>query len=434
MLLRAALVTGLLLAGVSRLGAEEPTWPQFRGPDGQGNVVGTAPLEWSEQQGVRWKTPLPGRGWSSPVVEGNQIWMTTAIEKQGDRSKIERVGGTPAGQLDQASALSLRAICVDRRSGELVHDVELVHVENPNPIHALNSYASPTPVVEQGKLYCHFGRYGTVCLDTQTLDIVWRRVFEIEHYVGPGSSPVMCDDLLVLTCDGADKQFIVAVDKQTGKTAWQQDRPPLRSTNPDTCKSYCTPLVVENDGTKQIVIPGAQWIIAYAPEDGHEIWRHDHGSGFSIVPRPVVDDDHVYCCTGFGSTKLLAIPYKSEGDVSDADWVHSKQVPTQPSPLLHEGRLYLVSDNGIGQCIDTATQKVLWKQRMPGNYSASILRVDNRLYYFSREGVTTVIDANSPKGDELATNQLDGSHMATPAVVDGEFIVRTATHLYAIGQ
>ena len=434
MLFRRSLLILPLLACLPVLQAEEALWPQFRGPDGQGTATGPAPLEWSEQQGVRWKTPIPGRGWSSPVVEGNQIWMTTAIEVPADSDKLEAVGGTAAAQMALASELSLRAVCVDRQSGDIVHDVELVHIDHPKPIHSLNSYSSPTPIIEEGKLYCHFGRYGTMCLDTATCEIDWEREFEIEHYVGPGSSPVLCGDLVVLTCDGADKQFIVAVDKRNGKTVWQKDRPPIRATNPDLRKSYCTPLVVECEGESQIVIPGAQWIIAYAPEDGREVWRLDHGSGFSIVPRPVVDDQTIYCCTGFGGSKLLAIPLHSKGELAEASWTHEKQVPTQPSPLLYKGRIYLVSDNGIGQCINTATQEVVWKKRMPGNYSASILRVGDRLYYFNREGETIVVDANSDKGEVLATNQLEGRLMATPAVVEGEMIIRSDTHLYAIGQ
>lgn len=416
----------------------ETEWPQFRGPDGQGNVEQDAPLEWSEDSGVVWKTAIPGRGWSSPVVEGDRIWMTSAIERAADPEDLkERTKGSPtANAMALAAEVSLRVVCVDRKTGEVLHDEEVLHVEKPDPIHSLNSYASPTPVVEDGRLYCHFGCYGTVCLDTSDLSKIWEREFPNDHFVGPGSSPVLCDDLLVLTCDGGYKQYVVAVNKETGKTVWKKDRPPIRATNPDFRKSYCTPLVIEENGEKQIVIPGAQWIIAYAPEDGRAIWTFDHGAGFSLVPRPVVDDTHIYCCTGFIKANLLAIRRGGSGDVtkSHIEWYHGKQVPTQPSPILYDGRLFIVSDNGIGQCLDAETGEVIWKKRLAGNYSASPLLVGDRVYFFSREGTATVVDANSPKGDVVATSELDGGYMATPAVVDGQLIVRTETHLYAIGE
>lgn len=418
--------------------AAETEWPQFRGPDGQGHVATGAPLEWSEDSGVVWKTAIPGRGWSSPVVEGDRIWMTSAVEHAADPEELkERTkGSSTANAMELAADVSLRVVCVDRKTGQLLHDQEVLHVAEPDPIHSLNSYASPTPVVEPGRLYCHFGCYGTVCLDTSDLSTVWEREFPIDHMVGPGSSPVMCGDLLVLTCDGGDLQYVVAVDKNTGKTVWKKDRPPLRATNPDFKKSYCTPLVIEENGEKQIVIPGAQWIIAYAPEDGREVWTFDHGSGFSLVPRPVVDDKHIYCCTGFAGDRLLAINRGGSGDVtkSHIDWYHGKQVPNQPSPVLYDGRLFMVSDNGIGQCLETSTGQVIWKKRLEGNYSASPLLVGERVYFFSREGTALVIDANSADGDVLATNELDGGYMATPAVVDGRLIVRTESDLYLIGD
>lgn len=416
----------------------EAIWPQFRGPGGQGHAPTTeAPTEWSETKGVRWKIAVPGRGWSSPVVWGDQIWMTTAIEQAATEEEVEASakGLVPVEALNLASKLSLRAICIDRTTGKLLHNVALVEVDDPKAIHSLNSYASPTPVIDHGQLYCHFGRYGTVCVEVSDLSVVWERKFEIEHYVGPGSSPCLCGDLLVLTCDGADQQYIAAVDKDSGEDRWKVDRPPIRSENPDFRKSYCTPLVVEYDAREEIVVTGAQWIVAYSPLDGREIWRVDHGSGFSVVPRPVADDGHVYCCTGFSGAGVLAVRLGGSGDVSETHvtWSHLKQAPTQSSPLLHQGKMYLVSDSGIGQCLDATNGDVLWKKRLPGDYSASPLRVGERIYFFSRDGDTTVL-STADKGSRIATNQLDSGIMATPAAVDGALLIRTETHLYAIGQ
>lgn len=431
-----AVLIGIVALQGTLIGAAE--WPQFRGPDGQGVAESNAPLEWNEETGVVWKTVVPGRGWSSPVVEGDQVWMTTAVERAVDPDEFKkRVAGNPmASAMEMAGELSLRAVCVDRQTGELLHDLELVKVENPNPIHSLNSYASPTPVIENGRLYCHFGRYGTVCVDVSNQSIVWHREFQIEHYVGPGSSPVLCDNVLVLTCDGADKQFIVAVDKASGETVWQTDRPPIRASDPDFRKSYSTPLVVQQGKTKEIVIPGAQWIIAYDAIDGSERWSIDHGNGFSLVPRPVASDSHIYCCTGYMQPRLLAVRRGGQGDIGDShiSWSHTKQTPTQPSPLLLGGRIFTVSDAGIGQCLDAASGEVIWKNRLPGNYSASPLSASDRVYFFNRDGQTTVVDAQADKLQVLASNELEGQIMATPAVLDGRILIRADKHLYAIGE
>jgi len=192
---------------------------------------------------------------------------------------------------------------------------------------------------------------------------------------------------------------------------------------------------VTANGQQQIVIPGAQWIVAYAPEDGRELWTVDHGSGFSVVPRPLADETHVYCCTGFVRAEILAIRLGGRGDISSTHvaWRHPQQVPTQPSPALHEGRLFMVSDNGIGQCLRAESGEVVWKKRLPGSYSASALRVGDHVYFFNRDGLTTVIDAATDDGAVLASNQVEGTIMATPAVVDGQMYLRTHTHLYATG-
>ncbi|QDS97992.1 outer membrane protein assembly factor BamB family protein [Adhaeretor mobilis] len=431
------LLACLLIA--SNASAQEASWPQFRGPGGQGHATEEhAPLTWSETENIRFKTAIPGKGWSSPVVLGNQIWLTTAIETPPDPAELEQArAAIPNAETHQlAGELSLRAVCVDRTTGKLIHNIELIKVEQPNAIHPLNSYASPTPVIEPGRLYCNFGRYGTVCVNTDDHSIVWKKQFPIEHFVGPGSSPVLCDDKLVLTCDGADKQFIVAINKADGEKVWKVDRPAIRVKDPDMRKSYCTPLVVQHLGKKQIIIPGAQWIVAYAPADGSEIWRVDHGQGFSIVPRPVTDGMHVFCATGFAGVGMLAVRLGGSGDITGThlEWKNHKKAPNQPSPILREGRLYTVNDQGVAQCLESATGEELWSKRLPGAYSASPLLIDERLYFFNREGLTTVLSTTGKKPEELASNQLDGQQMATPAVVDGELILRTDTHLYGIGK
>ena len=414
-------------------------WPQFRGPGGQGDVGNVSlPLKWSESEGIKWKTALPGRGWSSPVIADGKIWLTAAVEIPPSdaqrKAREEKVAKDPKlADLNSASSIDLIALEVDLATGELLRTIQLFTVDEPPPIHNVNSYASPTPVLADGRLLCHFGTFGAACVDVKSGEVTWRRTLEIDHMVGPGSSPVVVGDVMILTCDGADKQFIAGLDVKTGEPRWQVDRPPLREENPDMRKSFCTPLVFDYAGRQQAVIPGAQWFISYDPATGDEIWRVDHGSGFSNVPRPVFDGERVYLCTGFGKPQLWAVRANGAGDVSDThvDWRQKQQIPAMSSPVVSDGRIYVISDGGVASCFDTTNGEMIWRERIPGKYSASPLLADGRIYFCSQEGRTTVV-ADAAEYEELASNQLDGMHLASPAVTGEDLILRTDSHLYRI--
>ncbi len=416
----------------------EADWTQFRGPSGMGlSDVDDLPLQWGESTGVVWKTPIVGEGWSSPVVAEGRIWLTSAVHVAAseEQRKAKTEGKMGADGLDVASSISLWATEVDLDSGKVVQEIKLSDVDSPQPIHALNSFASPTPVLSGERLYCHFGDYGTFCLDTASGEILWSERIPLDHSVGPGSSPVLFEDLLILTCDGMHSQHITALNTADGSVAWRTDRPPLRTDEPDFRKSFCTPLLIQIQGEYQLVIPGAQWCVAYEPRTGKEIWRIDHGRGFSVVPRPVFDGQRVYFCTGFSGETLWAVRPDGQGDVSSShvDWKYTKQIPNKPSPIVFGERLYTISDGGIAQCFETDTGKQLWKQRVGGKYSASPLYACRRLYLCSHEGRTTVIAAGD-EFKELATNDLDGQIMASPVVADGDLLLRTESHLYRIGD
>lgn len=388
------------------------TWPQFRGPDGQGrSSARNLPLRWSENENLSWKTPIPGRGWSSPVVDQGEVWLTTATD-----------GGK-----------SLRAVAVNFADGRIRKNVALLHLEDPPTINPKNSYASPTPVVEEGMLYAHFGTFGTVCLDTKTSSIVWtNQDLRLDHKEGPGGSPILYGNLMIFHCDGMDVQYVAALNKRTGKLAWKTSRPSELPENPDYRKAYCTPLVVRAAGRDQLISPGADWVVAYDPATGEEIWRVRY-QGFSNVPRPIAGDGRVFICTGYMKPQLWAIEPTGQGDItkSHVRWRLTQQVPANPSPLLVEDRIYLVSDQGIASCVDAGTGKVHWKERLGGNYSASPIYAAGRIYLCSEEGKTSVIEP----GDtfkRLAENQLDGQIMATPAIVEPAILLRTDTHLYRI--
>ncbi len=396
--------------------AAEENWPQFRGPtgDGRSDAVGL-PLRWGPEKNVRWKTPIHDRGWSSPVIWGSQVWMTTASD-------------------DGARQF---AVCVDRESGRVLHDVKVFDVAKPEPIHALNSYASPTPVVEPGRVYVHFGSYGTACLDAATGRTLWaRRDLVCDHFRGPGSSPVLWRDLLILHFDGIDVRYVAALDKHTGKTAWKTDRSTdFGSLDGDLCKAYVTPLVVKHQGQDQVISLGAQAGMAYDPATGRELWKVRYPGGYSNTVRPVAGNGLVFINTGFDRPQLWAVRLGGAGDVTDSHvaWKFSRNVPCKPSPVFHEGLVYTISDSGIATCLEADTGRLVWQERIGGQYSASPLAADGRLYLFSHEGKSAVLRPGR-KLEVLAVNSLPNGFMASPAVSGKSLFLRTKTHLYRVEE
>ncbi|QDU27144.1 outer membrane biogenesis protein BamB [Anatilimnocola aggregata] len=423
----------LLLIPAFVQAADSPEWPQFRGPAGQGHAAARdLPTSWSEQENVAWKCPLPGKGWSSPVIAGNEIWLTTAIDSPlSEAEKAERLKGTTNSQpLLVSGKLSLRALGVDRSSGKLLHDIELLVEPSPQGTHATNSFASPTPVIEAGKLYCHFGAYGTACLDTVSRQVLWtNRDLVVQHENGPGSSPVIWGDLLIFHCDGSDLQYIAALDKRTGKLAWKTDRTGAMNSNPQLKKSYGTPLVAEVAGQPLLLSPASDWLYAYDPA-GREVWKLPYEKlGFSLAPRPVVGHGMAFLCTSFMQSELLAVTLDKEKP--QIAWRYGRQVPQVPSPLLVGDEIYLVSDKGIATCLDALSGKVHWAERIPGNYSSSPLLAAGHIYCSNREGETTVL-APGKEFRVVGTGKLDGQIMASPAAIENSIYLRTDKALYRI--
>jgi outer membrane protein assembly factor BamB len=393
--------------------AGQVTWPEFRGPNRDSRVERAAvPLTWSEQQNVRWKVAIPGEGWSSPVVCEGRAWMTTSTE---------------AGR-------RMHVVAVDVASGEVVHQRVVFEIDKSGKKNALNSHASPSPVVEPGSVYVHFGTYGTACIDTETFEERWqRRDINCDHMEGPGSSPILVDDLLVFHVDGGDVQFVTALDKATGDTVWKTDRSiDLAKMQRDIRKAYCTPIVTELEGTRVLISPGAHAAMAYDLRTGEEKWRVRY-KGFSLASRPVTDGERVYIATGFMRAQLYAVALKGAGDVTEdaVAWKWRRNVPKMPSPLLVEDRIFMVDDGGYATCLDTATGEAVWRHRLGGEHCSSPLCVGDRIYFFDREGRTVVI-ARADEYRELAENHLDAGFMASPAVVGDALLLRTKTHLYRI--
>ena len=266
-------------------------WPQFRGPHGDGIAEASSlPVEISEENTV-WKTAIPGTGWSSPVVSEGKIWITTAEAAKASAEQIAKKtkGVQFAAIKTVAGDVKLRAICVDLESGKIVHNLLLREVSDPDLINPLNSYASPTAAISGDRVVCHFGSYGTWCLNKSTGEKLWHNALVVDHSVGPGSSPVIADDIVLIVCDGIDQQFVAGLDLSTGKEVWKTPRPKLRATNGEYKKAYSTPLLIKVGEQVQAVIPTAQWMCAYDPKTGKEIWRADCGSGFSTTPMAVYE-------------------------------------------------------------------------------------------------------------------------------------------------
>jgi outer membrane protein assembly factor BamB len=383
-------------------------WPEFRGPTGQGHSAErNLPIEWSETQNVAWKVPVPGLAWSSPVVENGRVWVTTAVANRG--------------------AVSLRLMAFDAPNGQQVVDVEVFRIGRTGEINPKNSHASPTPIVEGNRVYVHFGANGTAAL-TDTGEIVWKTRFPYESQHGSGGSPVIHGDLLILSCDGGDAAFVIALDKRTGKTQWKTWR------RQPWDQAYTTPIVIRVGDRDQVVSAGAYRAAAYDPLSGKEIWRVSYAEGFSNVPRPVFGHGLVYIATGFQQPSLIAVRADGAGDVTKTHvaWTLTRSAPLTPSPLLVGDELYVVSDTGIATCLDARTGAIHWQQRLGGDYSASPVEADGRIYFLAEQGVTTVI-APGKEFRRIAVNRLDGTTLASIAVASGSIFIRSDRHLYRIG-
>ena len=384
-------------------------WPQFRGPDGQGHSVERGlPLEWGEARNVRWKSPIAGLGWSSPVVANGKVWLTSAVEQRG---------------------ISLRAIAFDADTGKEVVNVEVFKIPTDRrDINPKNSWASPTPIIDGDRVYVHFGADGTAALSSSG-EILWKNRFEYQSQHGAGGSPVVYGDLLIFSCDGSDAAFVIALDKLTGKTKWKTNR------GYPSDQAYTTPLVIRVGDRDQLISVGAFRARAYEPQTGKEIWRVRYDEGFSNVPRPIFAQGLVVIATGFQQPELLAVRPDGTGDVTKTHiaWSLKRGAPLTPSPLAVGDELYVVNDGGIASCIDARTGAVIWQQRLGGTYSASPVFADGRIYFLAEQGVTTVI---APGRDfrRLATNQLDGGLLASMAISSGSMFLRTDSHLYRITE
>ena len=398
----------LILPSVLHAGDD---WPQFRGPTGEGHATAkNLPLEWGKNKNVTWMTPIPGLGWSSPIVIKERVYLTTAVPLKENRDQ------------------SLDALCLDAKTGRILWQKQVFREDGKTApaIHGKNSHASPTPLVHDGKLYVHFGHQGTACLDLDG-KVHWRSTeLKYKPVHGNGGTPIIVDDKLIFSCDGGDVAFLAALDRNTGKVLWKRPRNvPAQKTF-----SFGTPLLITVDGKSQVISPASNVVIAYDPADGREIWRVNY-KGYSLIPRPVFGHGLIYMSTGFDSPIVLAIRPDGAGDITNSHvaWRLRQNAPLTPSPLLVGDELYLVSDNGIASCLDAKTGKVHWKERIGTAFSASPIEADGRVYFQSEDGVGIVIKAGK-RFEELARNRLEETTYASYAVADEALFIRTDKRLY----
>jgi outer membrane protein assembly factor BamB len=406
----AALMLSALLATPA---LADDNWPRFRGPTGDGQSTARGlPLKWSEKENVVWKTAIHGKGWSSPVVWGNQVWVTS---------------GSDDGK-------KLFAICVEKDSGKVVHDITF-EPEKPQ-VHPFNSPASPTPVVEEGRIYVHWGSPCTACIDTKTGKVLWQRMdIQCDHFRAAGSSPITHGDLLYLTYDGFDRQFIMALNKSDGSTAWKKDRNiNYHDTNGDLRKGFGTPAVLTVNGKPQLVSSAADATLAYDPKTGEEIWKV-HQNGMNTAITPMLVHGRVVVSSGAVPSVVYAVRPDGSGDVTKThvEWKLDKAVPSRPSPVLVGDHLYFVTDKEFLRCVDAKTGKEVKTARLEGDFSASPVVADGRIYFSNEAGTVYVVEAN-PEMKVVAENQLEGKIKASPAVSGKALFVRTFTHLYRIEE
>ncbi len=405
----------LLAFSIGSVSFAGDNWPDFRGPNMDGHSdAKELPLEWSEQKNVRWKTAIVGRGWSTPVIWGDQVWLTTAT----------------------SDGKELYALCLNKENGEVTKRIKVFEVEKPEAIHDLNSHASPSPVIEVGRVYVHFGKHGTAAINTETGSIPWKRAdLNVSHSVGPGSSPVLSEKLLILTFDGTDSQYITALDTASGETKWLTPRSvDLGSVQPESRKAFSTPVIAQVDGQPQIITTAANSAYGYDSKSGRELWRLGY-DGFSHASRPVVGKGMMFLNTGYMKPQVLGARLGGHGNITNTHvvWQQASGAPNKPSPLIIDDLFYMIADGGVASCLDVKTGEIVWTKRLGGSFSASSVYAAGRIYSSDQDGKTCVFKTGR-EYRQLAINKLDEGCMASPAVSGKAIYLRTKTCLYRLEE
>ncbi len=410
-------ISTVLVLGVTNVRAED--WPEFRGParDGHSTAV-NLPTIWDQQRNITWKAELPGRAWSSPIVAGDRIYLTNAV---GSRNSA-----------DLKDKYSLRVLAVNAADGKVIWDEEVFSLDAPfsQGVHQKNSYASPTPVFQDGRIYAHFGHFGTVCMDAEG-KIIWKsQKLSYRPVHGNGGCPVIVGNALIFAADAQSDPFVAALDINNGNVLWQTKR----GVEAKKSFSFCTPLVVEVNGVKQVISPGSNVVMALDPATGKDIWRVRY-DGYSVVPRPVFAHGMVFLSTGYDRATAMAIRADGKGDVTDTHvaWTMTKGAPLTPSMLVIGDELYMVADNGMVSCVDAKSGELHWQERVSRATSSSPLYADGKIYIQDEQGVGYVLKPGKQL-TVLSRNDLDDKSLASYAVAGSNLLIRTEHALWCVGN
>lgn len=398
-----------------------PNWTHFRGSEMDGYAqVNAAPLKWNSNENIAWKSAVKGTGWSSPVIYDNQIWLTSATE----------------------DGKEFYVMCYDFDSGDLIYEQTLFTSSEPQRIHGSNSYATPTPCIEQGYVYVHYGSFGTACIDTRKLEVIWKRDdLPCNHMQGPASSPILHENMLILHLEGTENPYVVALDKETGETIWKSVRPaeiydPLE---PVYRKSYQTPIVIEAQDRELLISNSSYMCFAHDVKTGEVVWTIEYGYD-STVSQPLYWNGLVFVNSGWifldnipFFTRQYAVDPNGKGDVtqSHVKWMYEDEVPQIPTPIIVDGKMYMVHDRGMVTCLDAATGKPLWKEKLTGNFNASPVYAAGNLYFFNVKGDCTIVKPGD-SFQKVAENSIGETVKSVPAFVRDKMVLRTANNLYLI--
>jgi len=390
-------------------------WDSFRGPSGDGSsTYNNLPTEWSIDKNVAWSKAIPGEGWSSPVVDSSMVFLTAAI---------------PQGDQGADTEYDLVVLGLDLLTGKISWKTTVfVQAANAPARHQKNSHASPTPIVYQGKLYVHFGHQGTACLNLSG-KVLWKAVpIEYRPVHGNGGTPIIVNDALVFSVDGAATTKVVALDLENGALKWVFDR---ESEAPRKF-SFSTPALIMVEGEQQIVSAGSDVVHGLDAKSGKMIWKVSY-DGYSVIPKPIYKDGLLYVCTSYNTPWLYCIDPRGMGDITNTHvrWSHQKQVPHTPSIIVDAGKIFMVSDRGIGSCLDAKTGDVIWQERIGGNFSASPVLANGLIYLQSEQGDATIIEA-STVFKVVSKNTFGERSLATYGVANGTLLIRTSEALYCV--
>ena len=413
----------IFLTGIC-LHSQDTNWSHFRGNNLDGICPGSSlPSKWDESTNILWKVPVNGKGWSSPVVWGNQVWLTTAT----------------------ADGKEMFGICLDKNTGKEIFNLKLFESLTSYSKHDFNTYATPTPCIEEGFVYLHFGTSGTACVKTNDGSVVWKRTdLNCEHIQGPASSPIIYKNMLILHLEGTDVQYIAALDKSTGKTIWKTDRPKelYDKLKPIGKKAYITPIVINVKGRDILISNGSAACIAYDILTGKEIWRFIQGED-STISMPITEDGVVYFYTGFVTpsegeqySELVAIDPSGTGDITSTKyvkWRFKEPVLQLLTPVIKNGLIYTINTKNQLTCMEAETGSPVYTRRMTSKYNSSPVYAGRNIYFTSVAGETTVL-REGRKLDIAARNKIDGEVYATPAITGNMILIRTADNLYCIGN